>query len=315
MLLLDELHRFLGLRDLMAAYDVQGWKAFTGLDGLLRLAGPVVPLCLLAEALWLALRARWRRARLHVPLMCHAANVLLGQWLVLDAWSWATRAQDLVPFQVPVGVPGFLYAYLVWELAQFTWHYACHKVRLLWCVHAAHHAVDHMNLSLAYTGFYLQALVATTVRVGMCVALGVPMPLLAVVMVVDGVWGGLVHVSEEVLPDGRLGPLARWLMTPQHHRIHHACNAPYLDANFCNLLPLWDRVFGTYRAPVPGVPPVYGLTHPVDASSFTQVYLGEFARLWRDLRAAPGWRTRLALLVMPPGWAPAELTRALPRSA
>ena len=45
---------------------------------------------------------------------------------------------------------------------------------------------------------------------------------------------------------GRMGPL-EWVMnTPSHHRVHHAINAKYLDANYAGVLIIWDRLFGTF---------------------------------------------------------------------
>lgn len=43
---------------------------------------------------------------------------------------------------------------------------------------------------------------------------------------------------------GFLGALNRLLLTPSHHRVHHARNPRYIDTSFCNLLNIWDRLFG-----------------------------------------------------------------------
>ena len=45
---------------------------------------------------------------------------------------------------------------------------------------------------------------------------------------------------------GRMGPL-EWVMnTPSHHRVHHATNPKYLDANYAGVLIIWDRLFVTF---------------------------------------------------------------------
>ena len=45
-----------------------------------------------------------------------------------------------------------------------------------------------------------------------------------------------------------MGPFEWVFNTPSHHRVHHATNAKYLDANYAGVLIIWDRMFGTFRA-------------------------------------------------------------------
>lgn len=46
----------------------------------------------------------------------------------------------------------------------------------------------------------------------------------------------------------KLGWLEYVFNTPSAHRVHHASNATYLDANFGGVLIIFDRLFGTYVA-------------------------------------------------------------------
>ena len=50
------------------------------------------------------------------------------------------------------------------------------------------------------------------------------------------------------MPTGfpRLGWLEGIFNTPSNHRVHHARNPEYLDANFGGVLVVFDRLFGTY---------------------------------------------------------------------
>jgi sterol desaturase/sphingolipid hydroxylase (fatty acid hydroxylase superfamily) len=46
-----------------------------------------------------------------------------------------------------------------------------------------------------------------------------------------------------------LDRVVRWLIvTPDMHRVHHSIVRRETDSNFGFNLPLWDRLFGTYRA-------------------------------------------------------------------
>jgi hypothetical protein len=75
-----------------------------------------------------------------------------------------------------------------------------------------------------------------------------------------------------------------------------------MDTNFCNLLNIWDRIFGTYRTERADIPLVYGITRPMKPGNFLDVYFGEFVALGRDIAKAPGLGNKLLYIVMPPGW-------------
>jgi hypothetical protein len=162
-----------------------------------------------------------------------------------------------------------------------------------------------MNLTVIHANFLYQATYATFVRTAVCTALGVPMPLLLFVMAIDGCWGSLIHVSEEAWKSGRLpGVLGRMFLSPVHHRIHHASNPEYIDKNYCNTLPLWDKVFGTFQDEIKGVPPRYGLTRTVKPGSFADLYFGDLRLLAARLGGGAQFEEAVLYLVMPPGWKP-----------
>jgi len=207
-----------------------------------------------------------------------------------------------------MSVSGFLYGYLAWELGHFVAHWSCHKVRLLWCLHSTHHAPTHMNLAVANANFFYQAAYSIFVKTAVCSALGVTTEILVLIAVIDACWGGLIHVSEEAWRKGRLPSfLNKIILSPIHHRIHHGCNPEYIDKNYCNTLPLWDKVFGTFQDEIKGVPVRYGVTRGVKEGCFFDLYFGEFLLLGRDLVNADSAREVMLYLFMPPGWTPRRI--------
>ena len=121
-------------------------------------------------------------------------------------------------------------------------------------------------------------------------------------MFIDGTWGAFIHVGENIMKDGRLGFLHKIILTPSHHRVHHARNPLYMDTNFCNLLNIWDRAFGTLEAERNDIPVDYGITRPMNPNSFWDMYFGEIIALGKDVIQAPGIKNKFLYLVMPPGW-------------
>ena len=288
------------------------WRAGAELHDLLSIEGmtallmPLVPSLLVLELIFaIATRRTDLRASYKVPALTFLFNRWTAGLLAFDVI--ATCENVLWPYALwhcSFTWYGFLYSYLVWELGHYIYHYTCHRIRLLWCFHATHHAPERMNLSVIHVGFFLQGLHANLVRSSFCVLLGVDLGLLAVVMVLDAFWGGFVHVSDELLKDGRLGILHKFMLTPSHHRVHHARNPLYRDKNYCNTLMLWDWLFGTLQAELPGVKPEYGLIRSVNSESFMDVQFSEVAMLMKDVWTAPRYMDKLRYALMPPGWQP-----------
>jgi sterol desaturase/sphingolipid hydroxylase (fatty acid hydroxylase superfamily) len=276
---------------------------------------PIFPALLLLEAVFLLSvnrRAGHRiSAAYKVPVLMYIANFVIAALVNLDVFLWTqTTFSKFAPFTTDVRIRWFLYSYLIWELSHFVYHWTCHKVRLLWCLHSPHHAPHHMNLSVIFTAFFLQGAYATFVRTAICSLLGVPLPLLILCMVIDGCWGALIHVSEEVWPKGKIaGFLGRVILMPSDHRVHHANNPEYIDKNYCNTLPIWDRIFGTLQREIPGEKPEYGLSRDVKYNSFFDMYFGEIGLLVRDVRNAGSIKNAFLHVVMPPGWEPKSRNR------
>jgi hypothetical protein len=62
---------------------------------------------------------------------------------------------------------------------------------------------------------------------------------------------------------GHLGWIEKIFITPMNHRIHHAKNKEYIDANYGGVFILWDRMFGTYKPELSEIEPVYGTVTPL----------------------------------------------------
>ena len=57
-----------------------------------------------------------------------------------------------------------------------------------------------------------------------------------------------------------MGFLEKIIVTPSHHRVHHAINPEYLDKNLSQIFIFWDKLFGTFQEELPDKPCVYGIT-------------------------------------------------------
>ena len=289
-----------GILDLVASGDYQRLASW---DGLTTALAPLIPVVVIVEMLLALTHRKFSSAGYRMPFFIYAFNRVAGRFISIGVTAYCIGTfQPLAPFQVPLAWYGFLYGYMAWELSHFVYHYLAHNVRILWCLHATHHAPEQMNLSVNYAHFILEAPYADFVRTSICMLLGVSPVMLFAIMFIDGTWGGFIHVGERLLKNASLGSLGNWILTPAHHRVHHARNPLYLDTNFCNLLNIWDRLFKTYQPEQPHLAIDYGVTRPINLRNFWDVYFGEFYFLLRDIVQAPGLLNKLKYIVMPPGW-------------
>ena len=159
-----------------------------------------------------------------------------------------------------------------------------------------------MNLSVAHAYFFLEAPYADVIRTTICILLGVHPALLFVIMFVDGTYGTFIHVGENLMKNGRMGFLNKLILTPSHHRVHHARNPLYIDTNYYSLLNIWDKIFKTYQEEQKEIEIEYGITRKINSGNFIDVYFGEFISLFKDVVRAPGLMNKLAYIFYPPGW-------------
>ncbi|MEP6899154.1 MAG: sterol desaturase family protein [Rhodanobacter sp.] len=298
-----ELIQFFGIESLLQIIAAGDYRALLTVDGFAALLNPLIPPLLLFELLRSIALKTFKREDYQVPLLIMVANRFIGNFISIAMVGLCIGLfQRFAPFQAGLSWYGLPYGYLAWEFSHFVYHYLAHKVRLLWCLHSTHHAPVAMNLTVNYAHIFLEGVYADFVRTSICMLAGVSPPLLILIMIIDGFWGQFIHVSDSVLRNGRLGVLGKVMLTPSHHRVHHARNVLYMDTNFCNLLNVWDRVFRTYQEERDDLTIEYGITRPLKPYSMLDAYLGEFYLLGRDVVRAPGLHNKLLYLLMPPGW-------------
>jgi sterol desaturase/sphingolipid hydroxylase (fatty acid hydroxylase superfamily) len=299
----NELISFLGIEGWIKIFQSGDYAALRTYEGILSAIGPLIPFLLIIEIIRALVHKNFRIADYKVIFFIHVFNRFISRFISIAAIAFCIGLFEKFAI-LETGFTWYwlIYGYLVWELAHFVYHYLAHKVRLLWCLHSTHHAPESMNLSVSFAHFFLEGPYADVIRTSICILLGVNPPLLFFIMFIDGTWGAFIHAGENLLKDGRLGFLNNIILTPSHHRVHHARNPLYMDTNFCNLLNIWDKIFGTLQHEKHEEVPEYGITREMNPGSFPDVYFGEIVALWKDMRHAPGIRNKLAYLFMPPGW-------------
>jgi len=301
--LYEELLSFFGITQIIEISKTGNYSSLLTLDGVFAAISPLIPLILLIEIIRALFNKRFKIEDYKVPFLIYIVNRFISRFISIAAVAFCIGLlEPHAIFKSSIKWYWLIYGYIIWEFAHFIYHYLAHKVRLFWCLHSTHHAPEQMNLSVSFAHFFLEAPYADVIRTSICIIMGVSPPLLFLIMFIDGTWGAFIHAGENILKDGRLGFLNRIILTPSHHRVHHAKNPMYMDTNFCNLLNIWDRIFGTFQYEQKETPIEYGITRKINANSFLDVYFGEITSLSRDVAKAPGIKNKILYMFMPPGW-------------
>lgn len=301
--LYNEIVSFLGITQAWEILKTGNYSAFKTYDGIISLIYPIIPLLLILELILGLIYKKPQSKVYKVNFLIYLFNRIIGRFIAIAMVTFLIGTlQSYSLFQANLTWYWFIYGYIVWEFGHFIYHYLGHKVRLFWCLHSTHHAPEEMNLSVTHAHFFLEAPYADVIRTTVCLLLGLQPELLFLIMFIDGTYGAFIHVGENLIKDGRLGFLNKIILTPSHHRVHHAQNPLYMDTNFCNLLNIWDKIFGTYQDEQKNIQIQYGITRKMDSGNFFDVYFGEIIALAKDVFNAPGLKNKLLYLIMPPGW-------------
>ncbi len=198
----------------------------------------------------------------------------LGYWLVL------LLAED------------FLYYWL---------HRFDHEIRFFWATHVTHHSSQKLNFTVGFRSSVFQPLYRFIYFI--------PLPLLGfkpldIVFIYSAtqIWGIFVH-TELV---NKMGWLEHVLVTPSHHRVHHASNPKYLDKNMGMFLIIWDKLFGTFQPELAAEnyqPIQYGLTKNIDNPNAKTIVLHEWIQIFKDVSQPNiSIMERINYLFGPPGY-------------
>ena len=215
--------------------------------------------------------------------------------LILDyCWRhrWMEIGNPVMYWIVLLFAEDFLYYWL---------HRFDHEVRLFWAVHVTHHSSEHMNFTVGFRSSVFQPLYRFFYFIPLAMFGFEPLDI-AFIFSATQIWGIFVHT--ELIK--KMGWLELILVTPSHHRVHHARNPKYLDKNMGMFLIIWDKWFGTFQpelAEEEYQPIKYGLTKGIEKETPVTIVFHEWRSIWKDMwRTDITWREKWWYLFGPPGW-------------
>lgn len=270
----------------------------------LALALPLFVTLMLVEMIIARLTARdWYETRDTVASLIMGAGAVIVSALGAAAVYLAVLkgASALSPLTVPVGPVTIVLCLILSDFVYYWSHRLSHERRWLWASHVVHHSSYHFNLSTALRSPWTDIVSGSFLFWVPLALLGFPAELVLISRSAVVVWQFWFH-TESI---GRLGWLEHILVTPSHHRVHHAVNGPYLDRNYGGVLIIWDRLFGTFTPESPDIAPQYGIVTPLAAFNPVIIAFHEWRSLAGDVLRARSlravWRVLSGRPGLPPG--------------
>lgn len=147
-------------------------------------------------------------------------------------------------------VPGWLawpISLAALDLAIYAQHRAFHAVPLLWRLHALHHADRDLDASSGVRFHPGEIVVSLLWKVAVVWLLGAPAAAVVLYEALLACASVASHANLE-LPAGLERAARLALVTPDLHRVHHSVRLDESSSNFAAVTPLWDHLFGSFRA-------------------------------------------------------------------
>ncbi|UKB85543.1 sterol desaturase family protein [Chryseobacterium sp. MEBOG06] len=201
-------------------------------------------------------------------------------------------------FTWEVGIWYWIAVFLAQDLAYYIHHYVDHHSRVFWAVHITHHNSEYFNISTGFRSPVFQPLYRYLFFSPLAFMGFHPLHVMVAYSAIQ-IYGTFVHTQSIK----SMGFLEYILVTPSHHRVHHACNIKYLDRNMGMGLIIWDKIFGTFEKEDPEVPVKYGVYPKIKSKDPATMLFYEWRRIGKDLRQ-PGvsFKNRIKYLFYSPGW-------------
>lgn len=244
----------------------------------------------------------------HAPIMDSVSSIssgmtntvkdVLGLSIVILSYGW--MVSKLALFHMKADVSTYIIAFFVIDFYGYWSHRWSHQINLFWNKHAIHHSSEEFNLSCALRQPISNFLNLFSFLLLPAALLGVPKEVIAITLPIHLFLQFWYHTRYI----GKLGFLEKIIVTPSHHRVHHAINPEYIDKNHGQIFIFWDKLFKTFQEELKDVPPVYGITRP--AATWNPIKIN-FQHLWlmiKDAYRSKKWSDKLTIWFQPTGWRP-----------
>jgi sterol desaturase/sphingolipid hydroxylase (fatty acid hydroxylase superfamily) len=158
-------------------------------------------------------------------------------------WGLLSRLPLPAPLSTITGI-------LLLDYTLYWWHFLTHRVPDLWRFHQVHHLDREMDTTTGLRFHFGEITISLAFRALQILVIGPTCASVAVWQVFLFLCV-LFHHSNLRLPVSFERSLAKIVVTPRLHGIHHSIAAPEVNSNWSSGLTLWDWLHATLRTEPP----------------------------------------------------------------
>ena len=231
---------------------------------------------------------------------------VIGLYLVILSYPFFLRT--LAVTHVSNTIIVYIIAFFALDFAGYWVHRLQHVTNFFWNGHIVHHSSEEFNLACALRQSISSVVKIFAIFLLPAALLGVPYQVISVVAPLHlfaQFWYHTQHIN-------RMGFLEKIIVTPSHHRVHHAINKEYIDKNYGQIFIFWDKWFGTFQPELPDVSPVYGITRPVRTWNPIKINFQHVWLLIKDAWRTNNWKEKFTLWFRHTGYRPADVAEKYP---
>lgn len=218
---------------------------------------------------------------------CLYAPVHFGLRLLLNfflAYELTAVGRELFP-----GATDLLQTYPAWfqvavllftlDFVFYLMHRAKHRYRWWWRLHETHHSSDALDFMSSVRFHPLEKILDRLVYMLPLIVLGAEETALMAWSAIEVASGMFIHANTRF----GIGPLIYVFVGPEMHQWHHALAREHQDANFGNVLSIFDWLFGTAYVGATR-PDAFGI--PAEAYPHDNI-VGQFLFAFRPIMRTP----------------------------
>ena len=225
--------------------------------------------------------------------------------IVIVSYSWLVDKVEIYKLESSLAI---LIAFIVQDFTGYWMHRLQHRVNVFWNSHIIHHSSEEFNLSCALRQSISETFKFSALLMLPAALLGIPATTFAIL--------APIHLFMQFWYHTRLinkmGFLEYIIVTPSHHRVHHAINPEYLDKNYGQILIIWDKLFNSFQRELDNVEPVYGTLRPVSTWNPIIINFKHIMQLAKDAWYAERLIDKFKIWFMPTGWRPKDVEKRFP---
>jgi sterol desaturase/sphingolipid hydroxylase (fatty acid hydroxylase superfamily) len=238
--------------------------------------------------------------------MTNVTKEVLGLTIQILAYGWIVQRVAL--YHIHATWLTYLVAFISLDFAGYWVHRWSHHINIFWNLHIVHHSSEEFNLACALRQSISVLFNPFSFLLLPAALLGVPPIVIATIAPLHlfaQFWYHTQHIR-------KMGILEKIVVTPSHHRVHHAINKEYLDKNLAQIFIIWDKLFGTFQEELKETPPVYGITRPVRTWNPIKINFQHLWLLMKDAWRTKSWKDKFTLWFKRTGYRPADVAEKYP---